>query len=319
MTGRRIATLAFQFLGLAAIGFLGASAIAGVVLAEGAMRLPVRPLDHAASARVLESAAALNARRTDVAIAAADGQTLRGWRFDPERPNGDVVVLLHGQADNRLAVSGSALWLLGLGYTVLTPDSRGHGDNGSALTTYGVREADDVRRWLGLLDDGRARRVFLVGQSMGAAVALLALPAPAVCGVVAESPFASFREIAYDRVAAGVGLPLWLTRVVAGPSIEFGLAYARVVRGAALASVDPAGSVRRAGAPVLLVHGQADVNIPPRHSFRIARGADRVEIWTVPGATHTRVWAAAPEEYQRRMLAFLRRATCVGAFWDADE
>ena len=34
-------------------------------------------------------------------ISAADATVLRGWSLRPHRANGDAVILLHGQGDNR--------------------------------------------------------------------------------------------------------------------------------------------------------------------------------------------------------------------------
>src|SRR5512145_870301 len=172
---------------LAAYAWLALSAVGGIVLSEKALRLPVRRLDPTGADAVRRQAAGSGTRIVDVRLQADDGVDLRGWTFEPARANGDGVLLLHGQADNRLGVAGTAVWLASEGYTIVAPDSRGHGESGAALVTYGVREAPDARRWIDLL---RARVpdgcVYVVGQSMGAAVGLQALPWPGVCGAIGE-------------------------------------------------------------------------------------------------------------------------------------
>src|SRR6516162_82813 len=40
----------------------------------------------------------------DVRVIAGDGVQLDGWRFTAREPNGSVVILLHGIADNRLGM-----------------------------------------------------------------------------------------------------------------------------------------------------------------------------------------------------------------------
>jgi len=57
--------------------------------------------------------------------------------------------------------------------------------------------------------------------------------------------------------------------------------------------------------PVLLIHGEADRSIAPRHSQLIANAApDHVELWLVPHAGHTMAWAAAHQEFESRLLGW---------------
>jgi pimeloyl-ACP methyl ester carboxylesterase len=56
---------------------------------------------------------------------------------------------------------------------------------------------------------------------------------------------------------------------------------------------------------VLLIHGEEDRSIAPRHSQLIANAAlDHVELWLVPHAGHTMAWAAAHQEFESRLLAW---------------
>jgi alpha-beta hydrolase superfamily lysophospholipase len=66
----------------------------------------------------------------DAEIPAADGAVLRGWLFRAAGENRKAVILLHGQADNRIGAIGYVPLFLKHGYDVLTPDLRAHGDSG---------------------------------------------------------------------------------------------------------------------------------------------------------------------------------------------
>ena len=62
--------------------------------------------------------------------------------------------------------------------------------------------------------------------------------------------------------------------------------------------------------PVLLIHGEDDRNIAPRHSQLIAAAApDHVELWLVPHAGHTMAWAAAHREFETRLLGWFASHT----------
>ena len=80
----------------------------------------------------------------DVSVVADDGITLHGWSVRPKTTNGQTVVLLHGLSDNRIGMIGYAEMLIIHGYSVLLPDSRGHGASGGDVVAYGELEKLDV-------------------------------------------------------------------------------------------------------------------------------------------------------------------------------
>jgi alpha-beta hydrolase superfamily lysophospholipase len=126
-----------------------------------------------------------------VEIVARDGAHLRAWFFAPPVSNGNCVLLLHGVADSRASQMGLARLLLENHYSVLAPDSRGHGESGGSIVTYGVLESDDIHRWVDWLEASQhPRNVFGVGASLGAAILLQSLAVEhRFRAVVAESPF----------------------------------------------------------------------------------------------------------------------------------
>jgi uncharacterized protein len=80
--------------------------------------------------------------------------------------------------------------------------------------------------------------------------------------------------------------------------------YARVRYGINLLQPSALEAVEHSTVPVLLIHGDADRNIAPRHSQLIAAAAPgHVELWLVPDAGHTMAWAATHHEFETRLLA----------------
>jgi hypothetical protein len=267
-----------------------------------------RALTPKAEALAQAVAARNHAVLAEVAVTASDGATLRGWSIRPLHGNGDAVILLHGVADNRMGMIGYADLLLHHGYAVLLPDARAHGASGGELATYGIKEADDIRRWYDWIEQTEAPRcIDGLGNSMGAAQLLESLPAaPGFCAVVVESPFANFREASYDRLAKRLGAGAWLGSTLLRPAIEAGLLYARWKYGLDLEQDSPENAVAVSSVPVLLIHGKKDTNLPPRHSEMIvAHNRNRippVELWEPAEAKHTGAAAAEPREYERRVV-----------------
>jgi hypothetical protein len=185
------------------------------------------------------------------------------------------------------------------------PDSRGHGVSGGAIATYGVYEADDVIRWAQYLRQARhEERLYGLGVSLGAGILLQSLPGePGFHAVAADSPFASFQEIASDRLSELTHLD----RRLFWPMVESGFLYARVRYGLDLRRASSARAIEMSQIPVLLIHGTADEKTPLRHSLELhAIRPQTSRLWEVPGARHTKAISVEPEAYPRTIVQWFR-------------
>jgi dipeptidyl aminopeptidase/acylaminoacyl peptidase len=275
-----------------------------VFVTEGALHIWQHPAPPPAIATALSRQT--GASWETVRVAASDGVVLDGWLFTPRQPNGAAVIALHGVADTRIGMMSHAAFLVRAGYTVLTPDCRGHGSSGGDIVTYGIREADDVHRWADLLfRRPGVYRLYGIGQSMGASILLESLPRePRFRALVADCPFATFEEVAYDRLEQR-GM---LGTAVSWPLVQIGFLYTRLRYGLNLRDASPAAAVRATKVPVLLIHGMKDANIPPRHSRQLhALNPAMTQLWEVPGADHVASLGTAPQQYQHIVIAWFEQ------------
>jgi pimeloyl-ACP methyl ester carboxylesterase len=292
----------------AVLVWLGLCGAIGVIMGESAFHPIRRAVTADDEARAAAMAQRDDASLASVSIRADDGARLQAWRIQPAQWKGDYVLLLHGQGDNRAGMLGPADMLLRHGYTVLLPDARAHGTSDGAIATYGVMERKDIRDWFdAIARTQRPRCIDAIGDSMGAAQLLESLSAePGFCAVIAESPFATFREAAYDRIGQQLGTGPWAGRTFLRPAVEWGFLYARLKYDIAFDSAMPAASVAQSVVPVLLIHGLKDDNLPPRHSEMIMlqnSGRDpNVALWEPANAGHCGASTADPEEYEQRVI-----------------
>ena len=286
--------------------YLVLSMLAGIVIADASLKLRRLPLRHqqAVAATVRKD---FHAELQDVSISASDGAVLKGWFVRPRGYNGNAVILLHGITDNREGVAGYGRLLLEQGYAVLLPDVRRHGESGGELATYGVKEADDIHRWVSwVYQHDPPQCVYGFGESYGAALLLQSLAVEKrFCAVAAESSFSTAREMSFERVSGPLHLQAWFGRSLGRPAIWSAVVYARVRYGVDLLQPSPLEAVAHSTVPVLLIHGADDRNIAPLHSQLIANAASgHVELWLVPHAGHTMAWAAAHQEFESRLLGW---------------
>jgi dipeptidyl aminopeptidase/acylaminoacyl peptidase len=287
--------------------YIAGTIFGGIGLGEIAMH-PHSPIVSAREDVSASNAAQKNnSEFRDVKITAPDGTVLSAWFVRPQESNGNAVILLHGVSDNRLGMYGYGQWLVRNHYTVLLPDARAHGNSGGKLATYGLKEADDIHQWVDWIETTEHPRcMFGLGESMGAAQLLQSLPIePRFCAVVAESPFATFREVAYARFGRPFHTGPWIGKTIFRPTIEVGFLFVRARYGLNMEAASPENAVANTRTPVLLIHGLNDTNIPPYHSDLIrAKNPANVSEWKVPGAVHTGAHAVAPQEFERRVLGW---------------
>jgi len=267
---------------------------AGAVAAENALH----PAKYAV-AKICPCIAHVQCR--DAQIASADGTLLRAWYFEPEAANGGSVIVLHGIGASREDVVGLGAVFLKAGYSVLTPDLRGHGESGG-LVTYGIQEEPDVRAWVNwVLRQPDITRIYGFGASLGASELLESLNHETrFRAVVAESAFSSFPEIAIERV--GRITPL------ASPLVSSGILWARLRYGTNLRDSSALEAIRRSRTPVLLIHGLEDRLTAPENSRRLADANPAItQLWMIPAAGHANAWATAGKEFESRVLAWFDR------------
>jgi len=239
----------------------------------------------------------------DVEVQSRDGIRLAGWFARAASAQKDCVIVLHGIGDSRLGASGFASLFLDAGYSVLLPDSRAHGESGGDIVTYGLREKDDVVRWVQWAHQHECRKMFGLGESLGGAVLLeaAALDQSQFQAIVAECAYSDLRSVARDRIEQMTGLP----PALGGPLIlETSLVFARFAYGVDLAQGSPRESIAMLKTPVLLIHGLEDDRTPPSHSRTLKLANPAAQLWLVPGAGHVAAFATAPVEFKRRVLAW---------------
>ncbi len=293
---------------LAALLYLAGTVFGGIGLGWIALHPPRRPITVLEEKDAEAAARAADEGFENISLTTADGTTLRAWFLTPQSPNANVAILLHGVSDNRLGMYSYGKWLVDNHYAVLLPDARGHGLSGG-LAAYGLKESSDIHEWVDWLESRyHPHCVYGLGESMGAAQLLQSLPKePRFCAVVAECPFASFRDVAYARFGREFHTGPWLGSTFFRPTVDVGFFSVRLRYGFNMEESSPKEAAEKTRVPVMLIHGLSDRNIPPFHSDEIqARNPADIVLWKVSGAAHTGAHQAAPEEFERRVLDWFK-------------
>lgn len=241
----------------------------------------------------------------DVSLVTSDGVALSGW-YIPSA-NRAAVALLHGASETRTNVLPEASVLARHGYGVLLFDARGHGlSAGRAMDFgwYGDRDVGAAVRWLQAQPDVDPSRIGAVGMSMGGEEALGAMVSnPLLRAVVGEGVTGRVpadQAWLSDRYGIRGTVTRWSHEITYG------------VAGLLTDAAEP-GSLRSAVAaaaprPVLLIAAGTVEDEGYAAAFIEAGSPSTVQVWVVPGASHTSGLRTAPGQWEQRVAGFLDRA-----------
>ena len=211
-------------------------------------------------------------------------------------PSTPVVLLLHGMGGDRRSTLPRARLLIAAGISVLLIDLQGHGETPGEHITLGWRESDDVRTALEWLRErGPARRIGVIGVSLGGASFLLGEAPPQVDALVLEAVHPRLRRAIENRVGRWIA-PLMLLQVE--PRL-----------GVPIAKLNPVHHIAAVEAPVLVVGGERDTDTTEEETRALfAAAREPKELWIVPGAGHEDFSRIDPDGYRQHVIGFLRRS-----------
>ncbi|RMH05190.1 MAG: hypothetical protein D6704_09870 [Nitrospirae bacterium] len=247
-----------------------------------------------------------------VAFKTDDGLLIRGWFIPagntshsnssgiPKRP---AILIGHGYPFDKANILPHVVFLH-RDFHLLLIDFRYFGESDGAYTTVGLKETLDVAAAVAYLqqrEEVDPERIGAMGFSMSAAIILLAQN-PAIKAIVADSPYASLTQVLRHQF-------FFLPGPLGWPIVKLTAFYAWLFLGVDLEEAAPAAAVRALSTPVLLIHGEADSQLPVTHAYQIAANADPrfLELWIVSRADHGQAHALAEREYEQKVLQFFAR------------
>ncbi len=227
----------------------------------------------------------------------SDGVRLTGWFLPASGAARGTVIHFHGNAENMTSHIAFVDWLPAAGFNLLVFDYRGYGQSEGKVTRAGT-----VRDGVAAIDYALSRpdvdpeRLFVFGQSLGGAVAIVAaVQRPQVRAVAVDSTFSSYRKIAAAH----------LTRTLRSGWVAGGIGRFCISGG-----YDPVDVVARlAPRPLLVIASGRDRTCFPELSRELFdAAAEPKEYWLVAEADHTEALDLRPKEARERIVSFFERA-----------
>lgn len=207
----------------------------------------------------------------------ANGDRLHAFWAQADDAAAPVLLYLHGARWNLTgSVTRIERWRK-LGFHVLAIDYRGFGKSTDASPSEQRAYEDAQAAWDSLATQEPARARYIVGHSLGGAIAAeLALRRPEASGVVLEATFTSIRDMVEHTAWRVLPVGLILTQ-------EF----------------DTLSKVPKIRPPLLVVHGTSDRVVPYEMGERLyAAAAGPKRFIKVEGGSHHNLSSVAGDQYR---------------------
>lgn len=247
------------------------------------------------------------------------------WLF----PSGDGevwAIQIHGRGTTRSETLRAVPVFHALGITSLAVSYRNDGEaprSRAGTYTLGATEWRDVDAAVSFARRRGARRIVLMGWSMGGAIALQVALSSAhrtiIEGVVLDSPVVDWRVV-LDHQAKLLGLPSPVAGLAMGAlRSDWASSVARTGGAIPFDQLDVVSRAAELRHPILILHSDDDGFVPSdaSHDLVVAR-PDLVEMQVFSVARHTKLWNYDQQRWSDSIHSWLHRHGLTGATEAAD-
>ena len=221
-----------------------------------------------------------------------------------ETASDQTVIIGHGYKGNGETMSGYAKMYHDLGFNVLLPDDRGHGESAGKYISFGWLDRLDYLQWIQQIIDRADRpvKILLFGVSMGGATMEMlsgeSLP-PQVKAIIADCGYSSVEAELTYLMKRQYHLPKFPIEPLVSTISKRRLGYY-------LNDVTSIDQLKKNTRPILFIHGEKDVYVPVGMAYEnyAATHAPK-QLWIVKNASHAESFWRNPDRYRQHIAQFL--------------
>ena len=242
---------------------------------------------------------------SDVYIESFDKLKLHGYMILNENSTDNWVITVHGYTGKGLQMSSYAKKFYDMGYNILIPDLRGHGESEGNYIGMGWYDRLDILKWINLIIEGNENsKIIIHGIYMGAATVSMVsgevLPNN-VKAIIADCGYTSVWEQFSHQLKAIYSLPNF-------PVMNASSLIARFKTGYGLKEASALKQVKKSKTPILFIHGDKDDFVPYRMMDELYNAANcEKEKLTIHGAGHAKSSKVDPDLYWSTIENFINK------------
>lgn len=215
------------------------------------------------------------------------------------------AIVVHGYAGNGKLMSDKAKYFYEMGYNVLIPDLRGHGESEGNYIGMGWDDRLDIISWINhIIKENPKSEIVLHGTSMGAPTVLMTsgenLPSN-VKAIISDSAYTSVLDEFKYEIKTFLSLSYF-------PLINITDLITMIRAGYSFREASALDQVKKAKVPILFIHGDSDKFVPyyMMNELYDATNSPKERL-TVEGGEHANSDLISPYLYWLTIMDFLEK------------
>lgn len=238
-------------------------------------------------------------------ITSKDGLKLVGYYLKAKTPTDKTVILAHGYSSYAKSMAMFAYFFYDkLGYNILMPDARGHGESEGDYIGFGWPERKDYLQWIDkvIKTEGESSQIALYGVSMGGATVMMTsgeeLPVQ-IKAIIEDCGYSSVNEELSYQMKSFFNLPSF-------PFINTTSILTKIKAGYDFYEASSVKQVAKDKVPMLFIHGSADTFVPTKMVYKVYNACKaHKELLIVQGAGHGMAYTTDKAAYEKKVTDFL--------------
>lgn len=239
----------------------------------------------------------------DASIQSEDQLKLHSYVIENETNSNVWVIVVHGYSGQGYQMGNLAKIYYEMGYNVLLPDARGHGQSEGNYIGMGWDDRLDIIAWIHYINETYSNPdIILYGVSMGGATVLMVSGEPLpdnVKLIIEDCGYTSAKAEFSYQLQETFGLPAF-------PIMDFANIVTQIKAGYSLDDASALKQVEKATIPILFIHGDADTFVPTKMVYELYEAANtEKELLIIPNAGHGAASTVDPELYWYTVINFI--------------
>ena len=245
----------------------------------------------------------VSAKAESVFVENHEGIKLHALEIQNKNVSDSYVIICHQYGESALSMGEYAKHFYELGFNIILPDLRGHGESGYDKASMGWEDRFDIVKWVEyLVNCNENAKIFLFGVSMGGSAVAMTAPEKMpenVKGVIADSCYLSVWE--------SVKGYLEYKKIPVFPTLNMASAFCEFRNGWSFKDISTLAQAEKTELPILYIHGEYDVFVPVSQSNDIfeACPSEKAEQVVIQDGEHARNLKADEDEYWTAVDMFI--------------
>lgn len=243
-------------------------------------------------------------RSEKIQIKNAEGKSITALEIKNEHISHSYMVICHQYGGSPQSMEEYAKHFYELGFNIILPYLRGHGDSSYKNISFGWKDGADIVDWVdAIIDEDEKARIALFGVSMGANAVTLAasedLPEN-VRFVIADGCYTSMDALMKEYIKNQTSFSSIVTKTLLSLFAENKL-------GVSFKNADTISALGDIELPIMFINGENDDVVPPLLSKKLYENCDSegVEEVIIEGGTHGENLSADELTYWSNIDAFV--------------